>query len=282
MTGNGGASSGHGVRQSLTMTSRSIGAVFRSTNARRPTRRSVPPPPYNSTCVPENAFLTLCTAASQQATTTSAPYPSWRVKPASSATARASCESSIEPEVSIRKPGRRPRLIEARHDELAVARLPAMRPAVGAVVSAERAVAQGAPHGVADRRHVVDFRRERRPRPAAPRRRHVAVVRGLVVDPPRHVAPHELGLDPVDARTPPSRHRRPAAPRIAARRARPSRSPAARLLVVVAGPRLRPFAADRRAAERSRARRCSRSASHTCRAAADRRAAAVLPREGRR
>ena len=105
MTGNGGASFGHGVWQSLTMTSRSIGATFRSMNARSPTPMSVPPPPYNSIGVLANTFLTSCTAASQHATTTSAPYPSWRVRPPSSATALASCVSSIEPDVSIRKPG---------------------------------------------------------------------------------------------------------------------------------------------------------------------------------
>ena len=54
---------------------------FRSMNARSPTPMSVPPPPYNSTCVAEKTFLTSCTAASQHATTTSAPYPSWRVRP---------------------------------------------------------------------------------------------------------------------------------------------------------------------------------------------------------
>ena len=46
MTGNGGTSGGHGVWQSVTMTSRSIGVVFRSMNQRRPTPMSVPPPPY--------------------------------------------------------------------------------------------------------------------------------------------------------------------------------------------------------------------------------------------
>src|SRR6185295_9733425 len=69
-TGNGGAWLGHGVRQSVTITSRSIGAVFRSANVRRPTPMSVPPPPYSSTCAAENTRFTLCTAPSQQATTT--------------------------------------------------------------------------------------------------------------------------------------------------------------------------------------------------------------------
>jgi len=36
-------------------------------------------------------------------TTTSAPYLSWRVKPASSDTARAICVSVIEPDVSIQE-----------------------------------------------------------------------------------------------------------------------------------------------------------------------------------
>src|SRR3954467_15350040 len=70
ITGNGGTSFGHGVRQSLTTTSRSIGCPFRAVNALRPTPMSVPPPPYSSIGVPANAFLTSCTAASQHATTT--------------------------------------------------------------------------------------------------------------------------------------------------------------------------------------------------------------------
>src|SRR5947207_805328 len=69
------------------------------------------------------------------------------------------------------KPWPRPRLIEAGHDEFAVAGLPAMRPSVRAVISPERAVAQGSAHRVADGRHVVDLRRKRRPRPATPRKR---------------------------------------------------------------------------------------------------------------
>src|SRR5262249_43725620 len=72
-TGNGGASLGHGVRQSLTMTSRSIAGVLPSMNVRRPTPMSVPPPPYSSTCAAVNTRFTLCTAPSQHATTTSAP-----------------------------------------------------------------------------------------------------------------------------------------------------------------------------------------------------------------
>jgi len=71
ITGNGGASSGHGVWQSLTITSRSIAGALRSTNQRMPSRMSVPPPPYNSTGAAVKTFFTLCTAASQQATITS-------------------------------------------------------------------------------------------------------------------------------------------------------------------------------------------------------------------
>src|SRR5712691_7225984 len=66
-----------------------------------------------------------------------------------------------------------PRLVETRHDELAVAGLPAMRPPVGAVITAERAVAQAPAHRVADGRHVVDLRRERRACPATPTQRNV-------------------------------------------------------------------------------------------------------------
>src|SRR5262249_54363333 len=55
-TGKGGAAAGQGVRQSLTITSRSIGSFFLSANARIPTPTSVPPPPYSSTCAAENTF----------------------------------------------------------------------------------------------------------------------------------------------------------------------------------------------------------------------------------
>src|SRR5262249_52286992 len=106
ITGNGGTFSGHGVRQSVTITSRSIGSTFLSMNARMPTPMPVPPPPYSSTCAAENTSLTSCTAASQHATMTSAPCPSCRGRPPSSATALDSGGSSIELEVSIRTPGR--------------------------------------------------------------------------------------------------------------------------------------------------------------------------------
>ena len=66
ITGKGGVFAGHGVWQSVTITSKSIGSNVRSMNVRIPTPISVPPPPYNSTCVAENTLLTLCTAASQQ------------------------------------------------------------------------------------------------------------------------------------------------------------------------------------------------------------------------
>src|SRR6185436_14427352 len=94
----------------------------------------------------------------------------------------------------------RPRLVEAGHDEFTVAGLPAMRPPIGAVVSAERTVVQASPHRVTDRRHVVDLRRERRVGPAPPAERDVTVVRRLLLDAPRHLAPDELGLDPVHTR----------------------------------------------------------------------------------
>src|SRR6185436_15629192 len=66
-TGNVGASSGHGVLQSVTITSRSIGAIVRSTKARSPSRKSVPPPPNNSTFAAEKTRRTFCTAASHEA-----------------------------------------------------------------------------------------------------------------------------------------------------------------------------------------------------------------------
>ena len=75
-----------------------------------------------------------------------------------------------------------------------------MRTPIGAVVSAERAVAQGSPHRVTERRHVVDLRRERRAGPAPPGERHVAIEGRRLLDAPRNVAPHQLGLDPVHAR----------------------------------------------------------------------------------
>ena len=50
------------------------------------------------------------------------------------------------------------------------------------------------------RRHVVDLRRERRVGPATPAVRDVTVVRRLLLDAPRNLAPHELGLDPVHTR----------------------------------------------------------------------------------
>ena len=56
------------------------------------------------------------------------------------------------------EPRPRPRLVERRHDELAVARLPSMRPPVGPVVPADGAVAQGLAHDVADGREVVHLR----------------------------------------------------------------------------------------------------------------------------
>ena len=136
----------------------------------------------------------------------------------------------------------RPRLVEAGHDELAVAGLPAMRPPVGAVVSAERAVAQGSAHGVTDGRHVVDLRRERRAGPAPParegrRRRRCE----SLLDAPRHLAPHELGLDPVDTRDAALAaivgRQLPESP--LAVRARPAVLPGRRSLRRVVGPRRR-------------------------------------------
>ena len=94
----------------------------------------------------------------------------------------------------------RPRLVEAGHDEVAVAGLPAMRPPVCTVVSAERAVAQGPPHRVTETGHVIDLRRERRMGPAPPGERDLAGEPRLLFDAPRHLATHELGLDPVHTR----------------------------------------------------------------------------------
>src|SRR5262245_11824472 len=90
--------------------------------------------------------------------------------------------------------------MEAGHEELAVARLPPMRPPVGAVVPAERTLAQGPSDHVTDRSQVVDLRRERSRGPAAPRGRNVAGEGRDLVDAPGHFAAHELGLQAVDAR----------------------------------------------------------------------------------
>ena len=165
---------------------------------------SVPPPPYSSTCAAVNTFLTSCTAASQQATTTSARIragASGRRAPRRLAPTANPASSS---EVSIKKPGPWPRLVEGRHDELAVAGLPPMRTPVRAVVAAERAVAQAPAHVVADGRHVVDLRRRaslcaqrRQPSGTSPANaRHVH-------DSLRDLAPHELGLDRSTPGTPP-------------------------------------------------------------------------------
>src|SRR4029450_86852 len=98
------------------------------------------------------------------------------------------------------EPRPRPRLIEAGHDELAIAALPAVWPPVRAVVPSQRAVAQSSPHRVTNRRQVVDLRRERRVSPTTPALRDVAVVRRHVLDASRNLAPHELGLDPIYTR----------------------------------------------------------------------------------
>ncbi len=170
----------------------------------------------------------------------------------------------------------RPRLIERRHDELAVTRLAPMRTAIGAIVSAERALAQRGAHRAANDRHVVDLRRHHAVRPAPPAERHFAGEAGDVHDALRDIAPHHFRLH---------RHRRPAclltflhpaaAPTAVDRRARPIRSPALAARELSAAIGLGELLGNR--APRSR-----RWGSRTCRAAADRRAAAGLRRRDRR
>ena len=150
----------------------------------------------------------------------------WRVRPASSARARASCESSIELEVSIRKSRPRPRLVEAGHEKLAVARLPSMRPPVGAVVPAQRSSRAGSADHMTDRGQVVDpGARSRGPTGATrvrPRQRRARSRRCAGPLRAARARPssgrHQVSL--------PRPHRLPAAPRIAVRRGRPTRSPA--------------------------------------------------------
>src|SRR6185295_19667805 len=77
-----------------------------------------------------------------------------------------------------------------------------MRPPVGAVVPAQRTVAQRSADDMTDRGQVIDFRREGGAGPPAPCRRDLASVGRDLVDAPGHLAPHELGLQAVDARRP--------------------------------------------------------------------------------
>ncbi len=88
----------------------------------------------------------------------------------------------------------RPRLVERRHDELAVTRLPPMRFSIRPIVAAERALAKRDADGAADDRHVVDLRRHHAVRPTAPAQRDFAGKTGDIHDAPCHVAPHHLCL----------------------------------------------------------------------------------------
>src|SRR5258706_13016001 len=77
-----------------------------------------------------------------------------------------------------------------------------MRPPVGAVVPAQRTLAQGSTDHMTDRGQVVDLRCEGGAGPQAPRRCDLASVGRDLVDAPGTLAPHELGLQPVDTRGP--------------------------------------------------------------------------------
>ena len=177
------------VWQSLTMTSRSIGSL-------RPLdERPQPDTHVRATAaiqfdLPRREHLSARRAPRHRSTRRRRQRrsQSWRVRP------RQFGERSRQLRILHRaggvdqKPRPRSRLVEAGHEELAVAGLPAVRPPVGAVVSAERALAQGSAHDVADGRHVVDLRRERRAGPATPRRSHVTCEERGLVDTPCHLA----------------------------------------------------------------------------------------------
>src|SRR5262245_43171106 len=75
-----------------------------------------------------------------------------------------------------------------------------MRPPVGAVESAQGAVAQGSAHDVTDGRQIVDLRCQLGASPATPGWRDVAGVGRNLVDAPGNLAPYELGLQLVDTR----------------------------------------------------------------------------------
>src|SRR5512132_793783 len=77
-----------------------------------------------------------------------------------------------------------------------------MRPPVGAVVPAQRTLAQGSADHMTDRGQVVDLRCQCGVGPPAPRRWDLARVRRDLVDAPGHLAPYEFGLQTVDARRP--------------------------------------------------------------------------------
>ncbi len=178
-------------------------ALFLSMNHCRPAPTSVPPPPYSCTCVAEEHLSHIVHGRIAAGDDDFSRIPELAREAASSATARASCAFCIDPEVSIKKPRPWTRLIERRHDELAVARLPAMRTPERAVVATERAVAERDAHGLANDRHVVDLRRQHAVGPAPQPQGDIIGEGRHVHDALRDLAPNELRLDRIDPRSPP-------------------------------------------------------------------------------
>src|SRR5438045_6395574 len=77
-----------------------------------------------------------------------------------------------------------------------------MRPPIGAVVPAQRTLAQGSADHMTDRGQVIDLWCEGGVGPPAPRRWDVTGEVRDLVDAPGHLAPHEFGFQAVDTRCP--------------------------------------------------------------------------------